>query len=143
MPPTSCSFTPLALTTPPPLTASSPLRYAILTHYGVEAARAAICRELRGVFAAYGINVDSRHLSLIGDYMTQVSQRGSTGAPFSPLSLLPSRRTGESARQIMPSVPALIWQPQCHRQTAHQCPSPTAALPRPSLPLCSLAGTSP
>ena len=43
----------------------------ILTHYGVEAARGAIVRELAGVFGAYGINVDGRHLSLVADYMTQ------------------------------------------------------------------------
>ena len=43
---------------------------AILKTYGVEAARAAIMREIAGVFAVYGIKVDARHLSLIADYMT-------------------------------------------------------------------------
>jgi len=38
--------------------------------YGVEAARAAIVREIREVFGHYGIDVDRRHLSLIADYMT-------------------------------------------------------------------------
>ncbi len=28
------------------------------------------CQEIRDVFAAYGIHVDYRHLSLIADYMT-------------------------------------------------------------------------
>lgn len=42
---------------------------AILKTYGVEAARAAIMQEIAGVFAVYGIDVDSRHLSLIADYM--------------------------------------------------------------------------
>ncbi|KAI9189931.1 hypothetical protein H9P43_001364 [Blastocladiella emersonii ATCC 22665] len=43
---------------------------AILRVYGVEAARAAIIREIGGVFDVYGISVDKRHLSLIADYMT-------------------------------------------------------------------------
>ena len=45
--------------------------HAILRHYGVEAARAAITKEVQSVFAPYGISVDYRHLSLIADYMTQ------------------------------------------------------------------------
>lgn len=44
--------------------------HAILQFYGVEAARAAIAREIDSVFAVYGISVDSRHLGLIADYMT-------------------------------------------------------------------------
>lgn len=44
--------------------------YAVLTTYGVEAARNAIKKEIASVFAVYGIEVDSRHLSLIADYMT-------------------------------------------------------------------------
>ncbi|KAF2858906.1 beta and beta-prime subunits of DNA dependent RNA-polymerase [Piedraia hortae CBS 480.64] len=43
----------------------------ILTHYGVEAARAAIVRELRAVFDSHGIAVDPRHLTLIADFMTR------------------------------------------------------------------------
>lgn len=43
---------------------------AILRTYGVEAARAAISKEIAGVFGVYGISVDPRHLSLIADYMT-------------------------------------------------------------------------
>jgi DNA-directed RNA polymerase I subunit RPA1 len=38
--------------------------------YGVEAANAAICAEVSGVFGVYGISVDRRHLSLVSDYMT-------------------------------------------------------------------------
>lgn len=37
--------------------------------YGVEMARAAILREVGGVFSAYKIDVDVRHLELIADYM--------------------------------------------------------------------------
>jgi DNA-directed RNA polymerase I subunit RPA1 len=51
---------------------------AMLKFYGVEAARGAIVRELGAVFSAYGINVDSRHLSLVADYMTQ-------GGAFRPM----------------------------------------------------------
>ncbi|KAK5168732.1 uncharacterized protein LTR77_006041 [Saxophila tyrrhenica] len=66
----------------------------ILTHYGVEAARAAIVRELQGVFGGHGIQVDVRHLMLIADYMTRdgayqafsrMGYRGST-SPFMKMS---------------------------------------------------------
>lgn len=43
--------------------------YAILRTYGVEAARAAILQEVKGVFDVYKIDVDIRHLELIADYM--------------------------------------------------------------------------
>ena len=43
--------------------------WALLCTYGVEAARAAILREVGGVFDVYKIDVDSRHLELIADYM--------------------------------------------------------------------------
>lgn len=43
---------------------------AIKKVYGVEAARQTIIREISGVFAVYGIEVDTRHLSIIADYMT-------------------------------------------------------------------------
>lgn len=48
--------------------------YAILKTYGVEIARAAILREVRGVFGAYKIDVDNRHLELIADYMVSLRQ---------------------------------------------------------------------
>ncbi|XP_054162331.1 DNA-directed RNA polymerase I subunit RPA1-like [Oppia nitens] len=44
--------------------------HAIANTYGIEAAAAAIQREISNVFAVYGIHVDARHLSLIADYMT-------------------------------------------------------------------------
>lgn len=37
--------------------------------YGIEMARAAIVREMGGVFGVYSIEVDIRHLELIADYM--------------------------------------------------------------------------
>lgn len=46
--------------------------YAILTTYGVEAARATILREVGGVFKVYNIDVDARHLELIADYMVPI-----------------------------------------------------------------------
>lgn len=45
--------------------------FKVLETFGVEAARATIVREIRGVFGHYGIAVDHRHLSLIADYMSQ------------------------------------------------------------------------
>lgn len=44
---------------------------AVLNAYGVEAARAAIVREVRRVFEMYGIGVNVRHLGLVADSMTQ------------------------------------------------------------------------
>ncbi|ELP88260.1 DNA-directed RNA polymerase I subunit RPA1, putative [Entamoeba invadens IP1] len=43
--------------------------YAVSQTYGVEAARAVLINEIGGVFRAYGIEVDSRHLNLVGDAM--------------------------------------------------------------------------
>lgn len=42
----------------------------ILHNYGVEAARAAIIREIKSVFGVYGIGVDPRHMTLLADQMT-------------------------------------------------------------------------
>lgn len=44
--------------------------YALKSMYGVEAMRANIVKEVVEVFGVYGISVDPRHLSLIGDFMT-------------------------------------------------------------------------
>ena len=52
------------------MTCNSPA--AMLAAYGVEACRACIVREVSGVFGAYGIGVDPRHLILIADYMTHL-----------------------------------------------------------------------
>ena len=43
--------------------------HKVLHFYGVEAARAVLVREVGSVFKAYGINVNHRHLSLVGEYM--------------------------------------------------------------------------
>ena len=52
---------------------------ATLQYLGVEAARAALGKEVRAVFGAYGIAVDARHLSLIADFMTAQACRRSPG----------------------------------------------------------------
>ncbi|XP_059318209.1 DNA-directed RNA polymerase I subunit 1-like [Lycium ferocissimum] len=63
---------------------------AILNTYGVEAARAAIIREVKTVFGIYGVEVDYRHLSLIADYMTHtggyqpMSRHGRISESLSP-----------------------------------------------------------
>eukprot|EP00262_Sarcandra_glabra_P017842 TRINITY_DN6235_c0_g2_i1.p1 TRINITY_DN6235_c0_g2~~TRINITY_DN6235_c0_g2_i1.p1 ORF type:complete len:522 (+),score=102.42 TRINITY_DN6235_c0_g2_i1:184-1566(+) len=44
--------------------------HAVLNTYGVEAARATIINEVKGVFGSYGISVNIRHLTLIADFMT-------------------------------------------------------------------------
>ncbi|XP_076647337.1 RNA polymerase I subunit RpI1 [Halictus rubicundus] len=44
--------------------------YGISQTYGIEAANRVIVKEVKDVFKVYGITVDSRHLSLIADYMT-------------------------------------------------------------------------
>lgn len=44
--------------------------YNISQIYGIEAANRVIIREISEVFKMYGITVDSRHLTLVADYMT-------------------------------------------------------------------------
>ncbi|KKA26087.1 hypothetical protein TD95_004021 [Thielaviopsis punctulata] len=56
---------------------------AVLSEYGVEAARNNIIQELNAVFGSHGISVDARHLNLIGDYMT----RGGGFTPFNRIGL--------------------------------------------------------
>eukprot|EP00955_Chlamydomonas_euryale_P097897 365111-Chlamydomonas_euryale.AAC.5 len=59
-PPTSVSWDALHSSHP-----ALPLLQGMLHTYGVEAARATIMKEASGVFNAYGIGVDPRHLCLI------------------------------------------------------------------------------
>ncbi len=56
---------------------------SMLRHYGVEACRACITREMDGVFKGHGIVVDARHLNLIADAMT----RAGTFRPFSRIGM--------------------------------------------------------
>ena len=55
--------------------------YAILKTYGVEMARAAILKEMGGVFGAYNIQVDRRHLELIADYMVRTTHPSTLHSP--------------------------------------------------------------
>ena len=55
----------------------------MLKHYGIEAARESIIKEIRDVFDVYGIEVDYRHLSVIADYMTHTG----TYRPFNRIGM--------------------------------------------------------
>uniref|UniRef100_A0A8B9VRB4 DNA-directed RNA polymerase subunit n=1 Tax=Anas zonorhyncha TaxID=75864 RepID=A0A8B9VRB4_9AVES len=43
--------------------------HAMAKHYGIESALRVLIKEIKDVFAVYGIVVDPRHLSLVADYM--------------------------------------------------------------------------
>lgn len=64
--------------------------HVIANTYGIEAASRVIIMEIQNVFNVYGIHVDTRHLSLIADYMTYngifepMSRKGMEGSS-SPL----------------------------------------------------------
>ncbi|KAA8549764.1 hypothetical protein F0562_001218 [Nyssa sinensis] len=64
--------------------------HSMLNTFGVEAARAAIIREMKHVFKIYGVEIDFRHLSLIADYMTHsggyrpMSRHGGIAESISP-----------------------------------------------------------
>ena len=55
----------------------------MLHHYGVEACRATIIREMDSVFKSHSISVDMRHLNLIADVMT----KGGGFTPFNRMGL--------------------------------------------------------
>ena len=44
--------------------------HAMMTIYGIEAARATIVEQVNAVFAVYGIKIDPRHMALVADTMT-------------------------------------------------------------------------
>lgn len=67
--------------------------WAIHNAYGVEAARSSIVEQIRGVFGAYGIEVDPRHLSLIADYMT-------FGGGFKPMNRIGMEDTSSTLLQM-------------------------------------------
>ena len=103
--------------------------YAILSTYGVEAARAAVIQEVSSVFGAYAIAVDYRHLTIIADYMvstllaltssvltrrhTQVDTDRSTERVFRTSRPLCSRRL---SRRLSPSCRKL-----CFTETLTTC----------------------
>lgn len=88
----------------------------ILRVYGVEAARAAIIKEMSGVFGVYGIGVDYRHLTLIADYMVRAYL-------VPPLHVLtnPSRRRARAGTSHS-TVPAS--RTTSHRSSKHRTKRP-------------------
>lgn len=86
-------------------------------HYGVEAARAAIMKEVRNVFGVYGIAVDLRHLGLIADYMTfqggykAFNRIGITDQPSPFLKVRLRVVVGEREHDSLPDSSALtrVW----------------------------------
>ncbi|KAL6987100.1 DNA-directed RNA polymerase [Sarracenia purpurea var. burkii] len=64
--------------------------HAILSTYGVEAARETIIREVKNVFSNYGVEIDYRHLSLIAEFMTHsggyrpMTRHGGIASSISP-----------------------------------------------------------
>ena len=73
------------------------------SHFGVEAARAAIVKEVKTVFGVYGISVDPRHLGLIADYMTQ----GGAYRPFNRMGINELASPLLKVRQVL-VVPCLL-----------------------------------
>lgn len=77
--------------------------HAMLSTYGVEAAREIIIREISHVFNSYGIAVNSRHLSLISDFMTNsggyrpMNRLGGIAESISPF----SKMTFETASKFI------------------------------------------
>jgi RNA polymerase Rpb1, domain 5 len=77
---------------------------ATLKTLGVEAARTTLVQEVVGLFSAYGIAVNARHLNLIADFMTQqVRFRGDTASR--PPSLPPTLHLSPS---LPPSLPPAL-----------------------------------
>ncbi|GMY21604.1 DNA-directed RNA polymerase I subunit 1 [Fagus crenata] len=96
--------------------------HAVLTTYGVEAARATIIREIQHVFGSYGISVNMRHLTLIADYMTHSG------------GYRPMNRQGGIAESVSPfckmsfeTASKFIVEAACHGQT-DELESPSARI---------------
>lgn len=97
--------------------------YAILTTYGVEAARATILDEIGGVFKVYKIDVDARHLELIADYMVRqlaslVLENSAIDSPIRHSMAVTDHSTGQAS----PPTPPLSSKHPSRRQ---QPSSPT------------------
>ncbi|KAL5968145.1 DNA-directed RNA polymerase I subunit rpa1 [Taenia solium] len=77
----------------------------IQEHFGIEAARASLQREISSVFGHYGINVNPRHLGLMADYLTKTGvyrafNRRTMDYHPSPM----QRVTFETATSVLKSV---------------------------------------
>ena len=81
---------------------------AIRRSYGVEAARATILREIRGVFDVYKIDVDLRHLELIADYMVCHLVSGTLSRRTTLTLNVIRRSTGVIARSTVRVLPATL-----------------------------------
>lgn len=110
--------------------------WAIRCAYGVEAARMSIVSQISGVFAVYGISVDPRHLSLIGDYMTYdgdykpMNRTGmlANSSPFLQMSfettaafMIEAAVSGYSESLASPSANIVVGHPVKHGTGAFDC----------------------
>uniref|UniRef100_A0A5K3EH83 DNA-directed RNA polymerase subunit n=2 Tax=Mesocestoides corti TaxID=53468 RepID=A0A5K3EH83_MESCO len=74
-------------------------------HFGVEAARASLQREISGVFDHYGIYVNPRHLGLVADYLTKTGLYRSFNRRTMDFHPSPMQRmTFETATSVLKSV---------------------------------------
>lgn len=112
---------------------------AMLETYGVEAARATILAEVTGVFGAYGITINKRHLSLLSDYMTYtggftaLNRIGLTASasPFQKITfetsikfLLDACINGEVDHMTSPSAKIVMGQPPACGTGMMECMQP-------------------
>lgn len=99
--------------------------YALLCAYGVEAARAAILREIGGVFAVYKIDVDIRHLELIADYMVRSAGAGMRMLAdlFMPLCRRSMEDTSPSTERGYPQI-RHRYSRRHTKPPQHSCPTP-------------------
>jgi DNA-directed RNA polymerase I subunit RPA1 len=110
--------------------------WAIRCAYGVEAARMSIVSQISGVFAVYGISVDPRHLSLIGDYMTYdggykpMNRTGmmANSSPFLQMSfettaafMIEAAISGYTESLASPSANIVVGHPVKHGTGAFEC----------------------
>lgn len=110
--------------------------WAIRCAYGVEAARMSIVSQISGVFAVYGISVDPRHLSLIGDYMTYdggykaMNRTGmmANSSPFLQMSfettaafMVEAAVSGLKESLVSPSANIVVGHPVRHGTGAFDC----------------------
>merc|ERR1712043_140280 len=110
--------------------------WAVRCVYGVEAARQNIVKQIRIVFAVYGISVDPRHLGLIADYMTYnggykpMNRMGmiDSGSPFLQMSfettskfLVDASLNNKEEHLMSPSANIIMGKPIMHGTGAFDC----------------------
>ncbi|CDS42506.1 DNA directed RNA polymerase I subunit RPA1 [Echinococcus multilocularis] len=78
---------------------------AMQAHFGIEAARASLQREISSVFSHYGISVNSRHLGLVADYLTKTGAYRAFNRRTMDFHPSPMQRiTFETATNVLKSV---------------------------------------